>query len=79
MGGSEETIAKLEMMIRDSKQATEKIQKEYNQLDEKVQKLHHDLEEQIHSNTQLLGENSQRQLELKAKEDEINQMKVILI
>ena len=35
---------------------------EYNQLNEKVQKLHHDLEEQIHTNTQLLAENSQKQV-----------------
>lgn len=40
----------------------EKVQKEYNQLNEKVQKLHHDLEEQIHTNTQLLAENSQKQV-----------------
>lgn len=38
------------------------VQKEYNQLNEKVQKLHHDLEEQIHTNTQLLAENSQKQV-----------------
>lgn len=34
-------------------------------------KLHGDLEEQIHSNTQLLAENSQKQVELKLKEEEI--------
>lgn len=45
---------------------TEKVQKEYNQLNEKVQKLHHDLEEQIHTNTQLLAENSQKQVGLHA-------------
>jgi predicted nuclease with TOPRIM domain len=36
-----------------------------------VTKLHQDLEEQIHSNTQLLAENSQKQVELKLKEEEI--------
>lgn len=66
-------------MLRESKQATEKVQKEYNQLNEKVQKLHHDLEDQIHTNTQLLAENSQKQVELKSKEDEINQIKVRFI
>ncbi len=40
------------------------MQKEYNQLNEKVQKLHHDLEEQIHTNTQLLADNSQKQVRL---------------
>ena len=34
-------------------------------MNEKVQKLHRDLEEQIHTNTQLLAENSQKQVELK--------------
>lgn len=71
----EETIARLEQMLRDSRQSTEKLHKEYNQLNEKIQKLHHDLEDQIHTNTQLLAENSQKQVELKAKEDEINQIK----
>jgi hypothetical protein len=49
-------------MLRDAKFASEKVQKEYNQLNEKVQKLHHDLEEQIHTNTQLLADNSQKQV-----------------
>lgn len=72
----EETIAKLEQMIRDSRSTTDKIQKEYNQLNEKVIKLHHDLEEQIHTNTQLLAENSQKQVELKMKDEEIERLKV---
>ena len=63
-------------MIHDSRQSTEKIQKEYNHLNEKVVKLHHDLEEQIHTNTQLLAENSQKQVELKNKDDDINKLKV---
>eukprot|EP00798_Chlamydomonas_sp_ICE-L_P006525 gene6525-3166_t len=72
---TEESVQRLEMTLRDAKFGTEKIQKEYNQLNEKVQKLHHDLEEQIHTNTQLLAENSQKQMELKVKEDEIAQIK----
>ena len=71
---TEETSQKMEQLVRESKLATEKVQKEYNQLNEKVQKLHHDLEEQIHTNTQLLAENSQKQVELKVKEDEIAQV-----
>lgn len=55
-------MQRLEQMLRDSKFSTEKVQKEFNQLNEKVQKLHHDLEEQIHTNTQLLGDNSQKQV-----------------
>lgn len=65
-------------MIRDSRSTTDKIQKEYNQLNEKVIKLHHDLEEQIHTNTQLLAENSQKQVELKMKDEEIERLKVKL-
>eukprot|EP00955_Chlamydomonas_euryale_P009494 101406-Chlamydomonas_euryale.AAC.4 len=72
---TEEHVARLEQMVRDSRITTDKAQKEYNQLNEKVQKLHHDLEEQIHTNTQLLAENSQKQVELKVKEDEIAQIK----
>ena len=52
------------------------MQKEYNSLNEKSVKLQHDLEEQIHTNTQLLAENSQKQILLKLKEDEINSIKV---
>lgn len=59
---NEESVARLEGMMRDAKFSSEKVQKEFNQLNEKVQKLHHDLEEQIHTNTQLLAENSQKQV-----------------
>lgn len=59
---NEESVARLEGMMRDAKFSSEKVQKEYNQMNEKVQKLHHDLEEQIHTNTQLLAENSQKQV-----------------
>ena len=58
--------------------ATDRVQKEFNLLNEKVQKLHHDLEDQIHTNTQLLAENSQKAVELKQKEEEILQVKVRL-
>jgi hypothetical protein len=40
-------------------------------LNQKTLKLQEDLKEQINNNTQLLAENSQRQVELKAKEEEI--------
>ncbi|KAG2443529.1 hypothetical protein HXX76_001881 [Chlamydomonas incerta] len=75
MTSTEEQVAKLEQMVRDSKAATEKVQKEYNLLNEKMQKLHHDLEEQIHTNTQLLAENSAKQVELKVKDEEIAAIK----
>lgn len=61
--------------MHDSRQSTEKIQKEYNHLNEKVLKLHHDLEEQIHTNTQLLAENSQKQVELKNRDEDVIRLK----
>ena len=72
----EDTVTRLEQIIHDSRQSTDKIQKEYNHLNEKVLKLHHDLEEQIHTNTQLLAENSQKQVELKTKDEGIAALKV---
>jgi len=65
---NEESVARLEGMMRDAKFSSEKVQKEFNQLNEKVQKLHHDLEEQIHTNTQLLAENSQKQVGKRERE-----------
>mmetsp|Transcript_23941 Transcript_23941/g.66472 ORF Transcript_23941/g.66472 Transcript_23941/m.66472 type:complete len:870 (+) Transcript_23941:229-2838(+) len=76
VAGADEQVAKLQQLLKEAQQATDKVQKDYNLLSEKSQKLHHDLEEQIHTNTQLLAENSQRQVELKVKEDEIAQIKV---
>ena len=60
-------VAKLQQLLKEAQQANDKVQKDYNLLSEKSQKLHHDLEEQIHTNTQLLAENSQRQVELKVR------------
>jgi hypothetical protein len=34
-------------------------------------KLHHELDEQVHVNTQLLAENSSKQVELRNKEEEL--------
>lgn len=75
VASADEQLARLQVVLKEANQATERVQKEYNLLSEKSQKLHHDLEEQIHNNTQLLAENSQRQVELKVKDDEINQIK----
>lgn len=73
---SEEQVKRLEQMLRESQVATDRVQKEFNLLNEKVQKLHHDLEDQIHTNTQLLAENSQKAVELKQKEEDIVAVKV---
>eukprot|EP00887_Chlorella_sp_A99_P000486 scaffold17.g486.t1 len=72
---SEEHVAKLQGLLRESQAANERLQKEYNTLTERVARLHHTLEEHIHQNTQLLAENSQRQVEIKHKEDEIRALR----
>lgn len=66
----------LQALLRESQQANERLQKEYNTLTERVTRLHHTLEEYIHQNTQLLAENSQRQVDIKQKEDEIRTLRV---
>lgn len=71
-------VLTLQGLLRESQQANERLQKEYNALTDKVQRLHHTLEEHIHTNTQLLADNSQRQVEIKAKEDEIRALRVRL-
>ncbi|EFN51138.1 hypothetical protein CHLNCDRAFT_141344 [Chlorella variabilis] len=72
---SGEYVEKLKALLRESQLAGERLQKEYNALAEKAARLHHTLEEHIHSNTQLLADNSQRQVEIKQKEDEIRALR----
>ena len=72
---AQEQVQSLEGMLRDQRGATEKARSQYDVLNEYVQKLHQHLDEQTHSNTQLLAENSQKQVELKAKEEEVNSIK----
>lgn len=55
-------VQQLEARIKEAAAATDKVQKEYNSLSEKVVKLHHDLEEQVHQNSQLMADNSARQV-----------------
>lgn len=50
---------------------TEKALKDYELLNQRTLKLSQDLEDQINTNTQLLAENSQRQMELKLKEEQV--------
>ncbi|KIZ06593.1 Coiled-coil domain-containing protein [Monoraphidium neglectum] len=68
---AEEQVARLEGGIKEAKAATDKVQKEYNALSEKVVKLHHDLEEQVHHNSQLMADNGARQVEIRAREEEL--------
>ena len=52
------------------------MQKEWNQLNEKSQKLHRDLDDQVKVNQQLTAQNTQRQTELRLKDEQINELKV---
>ena len=72
----EENCARLEVMLKEQRAAADRATKEFNALNEKVAKLHRDLGEQIHTNTQLLAENSQKQGELRQKEEETQQVKL---
>ncbi|KAI5082160.1 hypothetical protein GOP47_0001903 [Adiantum capillus-veneris] len=76
---NQEQVEKMEHQLREQKQLTDKVQKEFDAVNQKVTKLHSDLEEQIHANTQLLAENSQKQVELKIKDDEIQAVKAEIV
>eukprot|EP00164_Ancoracysta_twista_P002083 GFYU01002746.1.p1 GENE.GFYU01002746.1~~GFYU01002746.1.p1 ORF type:complete len:871 (-),score=408.33 GFYU01002746.1:57-2669(-) len=67
--------ARLERELNDQKQATVMAQKELESLNTRFQKLQAELEDQIHTNTQLMAENSEKQMALKAKEKNIAAMK----
>jgi hypothetical protein len=64
------------LQLKEQKSLTEKALKDYETLNQRTQKLQQDLEEQINNNTQLLAENSQRQVELRTKEEEITQLDI---
>jgi len=66
-----EHIAGLERQLRDQRAATEKAEKEYEQLNVRFLKLQQELNEQIQANTQLLAENSEKQVQLQVKQEEI--------
>ena len=63
-------------MLREGQQAAERLAREHGALGDKAARLHHSLEDHIHANTQLLADNSQRQVEIKGKEDEIRALRV---
>ncbi|KAK9852338.1 hypothetical protein WJX84_004646 [Apatococcus fuscideae] len=72
---AEEQCGRLEHMLRDSQVASDRVQKEWNQLNEKSQKLHRDLDDQVKVNQQLTAQNTQRQTELRLKDEQINELK----
>eukprot|EP00002_Diphylleia_rotans_P004987 TRINITY_DN1392_c1_g3_i1.p1 TRINITY_DN1392_c1_g3~~TRINITY_DN1392_c1_g3_i1.p1 ORF type:complete len:887 (-),score=260.76 TRINITY_DN1392_c1_g3_i1:165-2825(-) len=70
-----EQITKLEHQIREQRSLTDKSLKDYDNLNQRTLKLQQDLEEQMHTNTQLIAENSQRTLEIKVKDEEIQHVR----
>lgn len=58
-------------MLATARSSKDKLQKEFTQLTDKVAKIQSDLEEQIHQNATLLAENGQKQISIKAKDEEI--------
>lgn len=58
-------------MLATARSSKDKLQKDFSQLTDKVAKIQSDLEEQIHQNATLLAENGQKQISIKAKDDEI--------
>ncbi|KAL3698999.1 hypothetical protein R1sor_017021 [Riccia sorocarpa] len=75
----QEIVMKLESTLREQRAILEKSIKDFEASNQKVLKMQGDLEEQINNNTQLLAENSQKQVELKLKEDEIESFKLEII
>lgn len=63
--------AVLREMLTTAKSNKDKLSKEFHALSEKATKLQNDLEEQIHQNATLLADNGQKQIAIKAKDDEI--------
>lgn len=60
-------------------QSTRRLMPCWLHLPHQVTKLHHDLEEAIHTNTQLLADSSARQVDLRAKEDELAGLRVEIL
>mmetsp|Transcript_20814 Transcript_20814/g.48084 ORF Transcript_20814/g.48084 Transcript_20814/m.48084 type:complete len:895 (+) Transcript_20814:173-2857(+) len=71
----QEELTRLEFKLKEAEGQVQRAHKENDALTQKTQKLQQDLEEQISTNTQLLAENAQRQVELKLKDDEIGQVR----
>lgn len=65
----------LEAMVKESKATSDKIQKEYNIMAERATKVQREMEEQMTMNQSLMSVNSQKQLEIKVKEEEMQQLR----
>ncbi|CAM6008539.1 unnamed protein product [Sphagnum balticum] len=75
IGAGHAQISQLNEVVKEAKLAAEKAAKELLLTHFRMEKLNADMEEQISNNTQLLAENSQKQVELKMKDDEIEVQK----
>ena len=58
---AEEQAQRIEMLLKEQKTTTEKVQREYNSQTQKMEKIQRELDEQLHANTQLMADCSQKQ------------------
>ncbi|KAE8589301.1 hypothetical protein XENTR_v10017517 [Xenopus tropicalis] len=72
---NKEELQRLEQQLKENKILNERVSKELEQVQMRNNKLQQENEQQSVLNDQLTQENQQKQLELKAKEDEVNQMR----
>mmetsp|Transcript_7423 Transcript_7423/g.30058 ORF Transcript_7423/g.30058 Transcript_7423/m.30058 type:complete len:869 (-) Transcript_7423:1125-3731(-) len=72
----DEAVKRLEKLLKDQQGATSRAQKDYNGLSDKLTKLQRDLSDAVQNNANLAQSNANAQIELKAKEDEINLAKL---
>ncbi len=72
----DESVKRLEKLLKDQQGATSRAQKDYNGLSDKLAKLQRDLSDAVQNNANLAQSNANAQIELKAKDDEINLAKL---
>ena len=72
----DEAVKCLEKLLKDQQGATSRAQKDYNGLSDKLAKLQRDLSDAVQNNANLAQSNANAQIELKAKDDEINLAKL---
>ncbi|XP_075071217.1 cilia- and flagella-associated protein 58 [Mixophyes fleayi] len=72
---NKEELQKLEQQLKEHKILNERVAKELEQFQVRNSKLQQENEQNVITNEQLTQENQQKQLELKSREEEINQMR----
>ncbi|OCT71229.1 hypothetical protein XELAEV_18034207mg [Xenopus laevis] len=72
---NKEELQRLEQQLKENKILNERVSKELEQFQMRNNKLQQENEQQSVISDQLAQENQQKQLELKAKEEEVNQMR----